>query len=502
MLKQLILALVILTFAITLSSAYAVEISAIPESLTVGPNDWIKIAIKISDYSGGDVSYKIIKPDNSTDSGILDNLQASKKNHIISRTALDHQFGNWTIIYDYKQAQKSVQVNVVPLLLKLATDKSTYYQGEKIVLQITTNYYEQNASYGGDYNISVLDQNNKTDVLGIGNNIISADKPVITKSFLIDDFLNYHPPGKYKIQVMYFGVPFTTPIEISDDISSSIFLGTDKSLYFHGDPIELNILISKLTGNNGVLKVITPSGKVVDKNITIDSQLTKMFLKDVPTDESGTYEIQLEYGGLVATKTYDIVAETLNKPLLDGLDLKITLDKKYYRPGQNINSTIQSNKIFLQPISYWFVDPSGNIGNVYSFDGASSNQITLHHTLDIDASRGPWKLYVKYGLGEKHQTFVVRGEPVVGEYIPDWIRSNAKWWSENKISDADFAQGLEFLIKNKLIIISSPEKSSTYSSEIPSWIRSNAKWWSENKITDNEFLNSLAYLIRINVIHI
>ena len=31
--------------------------------------------------------------------------------------------------------------------------------------------------------------------------------------------------------------------------------------------------------------------------------------------------------------------------------------------------------------------------------------------------------------------------------IPDWVKNNAKWWSDDQISDEDFASGLEFLIK-------------------------------------------------------
>ena len=35
--------------------------------------------------------------------------------------------------------------------------------------------------------------------------------------------------------------------------------------------------------------------------------------------------------------------------------------------------------------------------------------------------------------------------------IPAWVKNNAGWWSEGLILDKDFAQGIEFLIKNKVI---------------------------------------------------
>lgn len=35
---------------------------------------------------------------------------------------------------------------------------------------------------------------------------------------------------------------------------------------------------------------------------------------------------------------------------------------------------------------------------------------------------------------------------------------------------------------------------------IPTWIKNNAKWWSEGKVSDSEFLNAMEYLIDQNVI--
>jgi len=37
--------------------------------------------------------------------------------------------------------------------------------------------------------------------------------------------------------------------------------------------------------------------------------------------------------------------------------------------------------------------------------------------------------------------------------IPGWIKNNAGWWADDKIDDFTFAQGIGFLIKNKIIQI-------------------------------------------------
>jgi hypothetical protein len=37
--------------------------------------------------------------------------------------------------------------------------------------------------------------------------------------------------------------------------------------------------------------------------------------------------------------------------------------------------------------------------------------------------------------------------------IPDWVRNNAKWWSEGSIADKDFASGIQYLIKSSIIAV-------------------------------------------------
>ena len=37
--------------------------------------------------------------------------------------------------------------------------------------------------------------------------------------------------------------------------------------------------------------------------------------------------------------------------------------------------------------------------------------------------------------------------------IPDWVRNNAGWWADGQISDEDFANGLQYLIKIGVISV-------------------------------------------------
>lgn len=81
--------------------------------------------------------------------------------------------------------------------------------------------------------------------------------------------------------------------------------------------------------------------------------------------------------------------------------------------------------------------------------------------------------------------------------IPEWVKTNARWWSTSQISDSDFAKGLEHLIKTDVITIPqdiNPEQAES-ETQIPGWLKKNAGWWSQGLLSDEEFVKSIQYLI-------
>lgn len=86
--------------------------------------------------------------------------------------------------------------------------------------------------------------------------------------------------------------------------------------------------------------------------------------------------------------------------------------------------------------------------------------------------------------------------------IPDWIKDNASWWSEEKITDSDFTKGLEYLIEQNIIKTPSTQVEGDYTQKIPNWIKINAAWWSEGKIGNSDFVKGIQYLIENGIIRI
>ena len=75
--------------------------------------------------------------------------------------------------------------------------------------------------------------------------------------------------------------------------------------------------------------------------------------------------------------------------------------------------------------------------------------------------------------------------------IPEWIRNNASWWSQEQIDDNTFIQGIEYLIKKQVIVISQTTQENLESEEIPPWIRNNASWWAAGQIDDETFIQGI-----------
>jgi len=91
------------------------------------------------------------------------------------------------------------------------------------------------------------------------------------------------------------------------------------------------------------------------------------------------------------------------------------------------------------------------------------------------------------------------GEPPV----PDWIKTNAKWWNDDHIRDTDFARGIEYLIENNILKVPQTETfEQEQVQEIPGWVKNNAGWWGDGLLRDQDFVNGIQWLIKNGIMKI
>jgi hypothetical protein len=117
--------------------------------------------------------------------------------------------------------------------------------------------------------------------------------------------------------------------------------------------------------------------------------------------------------------------------------------------------------------------------------------------------------------------------------LPSWIKTTAIWWGQDKISDQDFINALQYLVENKILIIPQSEiveskcgpglvldeimdkciiQDKSESHEIflesinehqkivLSMIKTTTLWWGQDKISDQDFINALQYLVENKIL--
>ena len=112
----------------------------------------------------------------------------------------------------------------------------------------------------------------------------------------------------------------------------------------------------------------------------------------------------------------------------------------------------------------------------------------------------------EFQIQNKLEEFISNEKTVT---IPQWVKDNAGWWGKNQIDDRTFILGIEYLIKENIINITTTSSSNLTNEDsnndeelngIPLWIKNNAKWWSNGIISDSDFVTGLEYLIQNRII--
>ena len=85
--------------------------------------------------------------------------------------------------------------------------------------------------------------------------------------------------------------------------------------------------------------------------------------------------------------------------------------------------------------------------------------------------------------------------------VPDWVKNTAGWWSSDAISESEFVNAIEFLIKDGIIQISTSQSTSS-SQGVPDWVKNTAGWWSSDAISESEFVNAIEFLVNVGIISV
>ena len=90
------------------------------------------------------------------------------------------------------------------------------------------------------------------------------------------------------------------------------------------------------------------------------------------------------------------------------------------------------------------------------------NKITQNYLVSLEKLREKYSLDVFENPTDKPKFL----QNIEERTIPYWIKNNAKWWADNKIDDADFISGIEYLIENNIIKVTTQANSELVQKEL------------------------------------
>jgi len=261
-----------------------------------------------------------------------------------------------------------------------------------------------------------------------------------------------------------------------------------------------------------------------------DGSFSKSFKVQGPKwTSNGTYTIKIAYDDKIYEKTFFF--SNLDASNEGSGSNPLPRDETPSQPIEN-----DSDGSFLNPklrVS-GFPDPS-NAPNYYYeryfseneyknwFDSTFSD-FTIYEVVGYkpthvsgfpDENNSPWYYVNRYHKEENYKDWFDSQFPTKSIYeilgypesffqkVPDWIKNNAKWWSSDLISDAEFFNGITYLINEGILIIPNlPDSDTSHSKIVPIWVKHTASWWAEGKIDENEFLKSIEFLVENGVIQV
>lgn len=144
----------------------------------------------------------------------------------------------------------------------------------------------------------------------------------------------------------------------------------------------------------------------------------------------------------------------------------------------------------------------------------------IYKTWDLDRRGTAVKVYDALKVGEikvEEETPIETTDTTTKEKppVPNWVKSNARWWSEGGIDDKTFTNGISYLISEKIIDVPTKTNESKEKDEngefiepeeetsevkVPDWIKTNAQWWADDLLDEETFLAGIEYMVKQEII--
>ena len=206
--------------------------------------------------------------------------------------------------------------------------------------------------------------------------------------------------------------------------------------------------------------------------------------------------VALSLSLLVIMSGLPLMGQTFAAPVVS-----IETSQETYHYGDHLSMTINVSEV------------TGDAATVYIIDTEERKSLLLNPPIFQETTEFPsnfpfdatiWKtgtymLEIEYSGSKSSVQFSIEDTGEIA--LPFWIKDLAQMWiNEPLVTDKDFARAIEYLIQKEIIKIPYTEPEGETIASIPDWVKNNAEWWIDEKISDTEFTLSLQYLVKKGII--
>ena len=253
------------------------------------------------------------------------------------------------------------------------------------------------------------------------------------------------------------------------------------------DDFSSNDRIVHIVVSQKELQEIFSNNQFNDDIITI----TVIPEKDLPLSgvtENGQFKVNLWWTKELKSGEYTLIRYDIMDTFLKDKPVAVPYDLKIFHDGE---------KIFSK---------SNVSSDAKSFESRPSNKNDFEWIIPSDVSGVIVVRFENLDGGSvanvEFPIVVDRKDSVqISSYqIPNWVKNNAGWWANGEIPDSAFIDGIEYLIKEGIIVVPIIESEGQSESSVPNWVKNNAGWWAGGQIDDESFASGIEYLMKIGLI--
>jgi len=181
--------------------------------------------------------------------------------------------------------------------------------------------------------------------------------------------------------------------------------------------------------------------------------------------------------------------------------ISIETSQSVYEYGDHLVMIINVSEITGDDARIYITDPAER-KSFFLQQPISQKYVEFPSKFPFDSAiwkSGTYVLEFEYSGDKSSTQFTIEDTGKIA--LPFWIKDLAKMWiNEPLVTDKDFARAIEYLIQREIIKIPYTEPGEETISSIPEWVKNNAGWWIEGKISDTEFTMALQYLVKSGII--